>query len=207
MKNFKNFHEHLINKYGVSKKVILIFAIALMSSVSFGQSMFDKYEDMKDVSSGVINQKMFSMIASIDIDMDDPESQQYMDMVKKITGLKVFTTGDSKISAEMKATVDKYLKTSELEELMRMKDGEQTVKFYVKEGSDENHVKELLMFVSGLKELTKDQNIEVNGKKREFETVLLSLTGDIDLRQVSKITNQMDIPGGEQLKKAGEKKQ
>jgi len=62
------------------------------------------------------------------------------------------------------------------------------------------------MFITGLKELTKDQNIEINGKKREFETVVMTLTGDIDLRQVSKITNQMDIPGGEQLKKAGEKK-
>ncbi|WP_179339576.1 DUF4252 domain-containing protein [Winogradskyella ludwigii] len=189
------------------KKLIVIMALIVAPFMSGAQSIFDKYEDMNEVASVIVNQKMFSMIASIDIDMDDPESQQYMDMVKKITGLKVFTTGDSKISADMKATVDKYLKSSELEELMRMKDGGQTVKFYVKEGSDENHVKELLMFVSGLKELTKDQNIEINGKKREFETVLLSLTGDIDLRQVSKITNQMDIPGGEQLKKAGEKKQ
>ena len=62
------------------------------------------------------------------------------------------------------------------------------------------------MFITGLKEMTKDQNIEINGKKREFETVVMTLTGDIDLRQVSKITNQMDIPGGEQLKKAGDKK-
>lgn len=105
----------------------------------------------------------------------------------------------------MKSTVDKYLKSSALEELMRIKDGDQTVKFYVKEGKDENHVKELLMFVTGLKELTEGKDIEINGKKREIETVLLTLTGDIDLRQVSKITNQMDIPGGDQLKKAGEK--
>ena len=89
---------------------------------------------------------------------------------------------------------------------MRFKDGEQTVKFYVKEGKDENHVKELLMFMTGLKEMTEGQDIEINGKKRVFETVVLSLTGDIDLRQVSKITNSMNIPGGEQLKKAGDKK-
>lgn len=189
------------------KKLIVIIALITAPMLSEAQSIFDKYEDMKDVASVIVNQKMFSMIASIDVDMDDPEAQQYMDMVKKITGLKVFTTGDDKISADMKATVDNYLKSSDLEELMRIKDGEQTVKFYVKEGKDENHVKELLMFVSGLKELTKDQNIEINGKKREFETVLLSLTGDIDLKQISKITNQMDIPGGEQLKKAGDKKQ
>ena len=188
------------------KKVIVIIALILAPVVSGAQSIFDKYEDMPEVASVIVNQKMFSMIASIDIDMDDPEAQAYMDMVKKITGLKVFTTGDEKISADMKATVNKYLKSSELEELMRIKDGDQTVKFYVKEGKDENHVKELLMFVSGLKEVMDGEGIEINGKKREIETVLLSLTGDIDLRQVSKITNQMDIPGGDQLKKAGDKK-
>jgi len=90
---------------------------------------------------------------------------------------------------------------------MRIKDGDQTVKFYVKEGKDENHVKELLMFVNGLKEVTKDSNIEINGKKREIETVLLSLTGDIDLRQVSKLTNKMNVPGGKHLEKAGKDKE
>ena len=206
MKNSINFHEYKNSINKMSKKVIVIIALVLAPMLSGAQSIFDKFEDMPEVASVVVNQKMFSMIASIDVDMDDPEAQEYMDMVKKITGLKVFTTGDDKVSAEMKATVTKYLKSSDLEELMRIKDGDQTVKFYVKEGKDENHVKELLMYVSGLKEMTKDQNIEINGKKREFETVLLSLTGDIDLRQVSKITNSMDIPGGEQLKKAGEKK-
>jgi hypothetical protein len=187
------------------KKLIVIAALIIAPMLSGAQSIFDKYEDMKEVTSIVVTQKAFRMLATIDLDVDDPEAKEFMEMVKKITGLKVFTTGDEKISADMKSTVDKYLKSSALEELMRIKDGEQTVKFYVKEGKDENHVKELLMFVSGLKEITEGQDIEINGKKREIETVLLTLTGDIDLRQVSKITNQMDIPGGDQLKKASEK--
>ncbi|APY09383.1 hypothetical protein BWZ20_14185 [Winogradskyella sp. J14-2] len=187
------------------KKLIVIIALILAPMLSGAQSIFDKYEDMKDVTSIVVTQKAFRMLATIDLDVDDPEAKEFMEMVKKITGLKVFTTGDQKISADIKNTVDKYLKSSDLEELMRIKDGEQTVNFYVKEGKDENHVKELLMFVSGLKELTEGQDIEINGKKREIETVLLTLTGDIDLRQISKLSSQMDIPGGDQLKKAGEK--
>lgn len=187
------------------KNLFLALAFITAPLLTQAQSIFDKYEDMPNVASVVVNQKMFQMVAAIDIDMDDPEAQAYMDAIKKITGLKIFTTDSEKISADMKATVDKYLKKSDLEELMRIKDGQQTVKFYVREGKDENHVKELLMFVSGLKEVTKGQNIEINGKKREFESVLLTLTGDIDLRQVSKIANQMDIPGGEQLKKASKK--
>ena len=187
------------------KKVILIFAVALMSSVSFGQSMFDKYEDMKDVSSGVINQKMFSMLATIDIDLDDPDAQKFMEMAKKIESVKILSTGNSKISANMKADAEGHINKANLSELMRFKDGDQTVKFYVKEGKDDNHVKELFMLISGLKELTKDSSIEINGEKREFETVVVSITGDIDLREISKITSAMNVPGGKNLEKVGKK--
>lgn len=184
------------------KKLVVIAVLALMPIVSFGQSIFDKYEDQEGVTSVIVNQKMFSMLAGINIDLDDPEAQQFLEMAKKITGLKVFTTGDEAVSKDMNATVASYLKGSSLQELMRIKDGDQTVKFYVKEGKDENHVKELLMFINGLKEVTKGADIEINGKKREIETVLLSLTGDIDLRQISKLTSNMNVPGGEHLKKA-----
>jgi hypothetical protein len=145
------------------------------------------------------------MLGTMGMDVDDPEMKEYVEMVKNITGFKVFTTGDETISTDMKSTVSKYLKSSDLEELMRIKDGEQTVKFYVKEGKDENHVKELLMFVTGLKDITDGEGIEINGKKREFETVIMTLTGDVDLRQISKIASQFDMPGGDQLKKAGKK--
>lgn len=187
------------------KKLVLILAVILAPFATSAQSIFDKYEDLEDVTTVVVNKKMFSMLAKMGIEADDPESQQIIDMAKKITGLKVFTTGDEKISSDMKATVAKYLKSSSLEELMRVKDGDQTVKFYIKEGKDENHVKELLMFVNGIKEMTQGQNIEINGKKREIETVLLTLTGDIDLRQIAKLTDGMNVPGGDQLKKVKEK--
>ena len=187
------------------KKLAVILAIALAPVVTFGQSIFDKFEDMDGVTSVIVNQKMFKMLADLNIQTDDPEAQEVMNMVNKITGLKVLTTGDEKISADMNSTVSSYLKSSNLQELMRIKDGDQTVKFYVKEGKDDNHVKELLMFVNGLKELTKGQDITINGQKREIETVLLSLTGDIDLRQISKLTSKMNMPGGDQLKKVNEK--
>lgn len=189
------------------KKLVLILAIIVTPLMSFAQGgLFDKYEDMEGVGSGVVNSKMFEMIASIDIDMDDPEAAAMFEMVKKIKSLKFLTTGDKAISANMAADVNKYIRSSQLEELMRFKDGEQNVKFYVREGSNPNQVKELLMFVSGLDELTKDQNITINGEKREIETVIVSLLGDIDLREISKLTKSMNIPGGEHLKKAGDKK-
>ncbi|MBT8265879.1 MAG: DUF4252 domain-containing protein [Bacteroidia bacterium] len=188
------------------KKLVVIIAILVAPIAAMAQdSLFDKYEDNAEVSSVVFTQKVFRMLAELKIELDDPDAKEVLDMASNITGLKVLTTGDPTVSAQMKADVERYLKTSKLEELMRVKDGDQTVKFYVREGKDDNHVKELLMFVTGLKEVMKDQDITINGEKRELETVLLSLTGDIDLRQVSKLANKMDVPGGKHLEKAKDK--
>jgi hypothetical protein len=71
---------------------------------------------------------------------------------------------------------------------MRVKDGDQKIKFYVQSGRDEFHVSELLMLVRG--RLSSD------------ETVLLSLNGDIDLRTLAVLTDQLNVPGGKQLEKA-----
>jgi len=188
-------------KFKAMKKVSIIMALILMPVLASAQSVFDKYEDVKGVTSVVANQKMISMIISMGIDLNNPQAQETLNMVKKLTGMKVFTTGDEKVSADMLATVNSYLKSGNLQELMRVKDGDQTVKFYVKEGKDENHVTELLMFMTGMNELTKNSDVNINGKKLEVETVLLSLTGDIDLRKIGEITNGMNVPGGDQLKK------
>ena len=188
------------------KKLVLILAIAILPVASFAQSIFDQFEDLDGVTSVVVNQNMFKLLSKIDVETNDPESQDYINMIQNLTSLKVLTTGDEAISAKMKSEVDRYLNKAKLQELMRVKDGEQTVKFYIKEGKNEDHVSELLMFITGLKEVTKDSNVTINGQKREFETVLLTLTGDIDLKQISKLTNKMDIPGGNQLEKAGKEK-
>jgi len=188
------------------KKLVLILALAILPIVSMAQSIFDQFEDLDGVTSVVVNQNMFKLLSKIDVETNDPESQDYINMIENLTSLKVLTTGDEAISAKMKSEVDRYLNKAKLQELMRVKDGEQTIKFYIKEGKNEDYVSELLMFITGLKEVTKDSNVTINGQKREFETVLLTLTGNIDLKQISKLTNKMDIPGGKQLEKAGKEK-
>ncbi|MEH6514920.1 MAG: DUF4252 domain-containing protein, partial [Maribacter arcticus] len=78
--------------------------------------------------------------------------------------------------------------SSKLEELMRVKDKDVNVKFYIREGAKKDHVTELLMFVSGL------DNVEIGNHGRKLETVLVSLTGDIDLNKIGSITNKMNLP-------------
>lgn len=179
------------------KKYILIAAMAVLPLSGFSQSIFDKFEDSDEVSSVIVNKNMFNLLVKMDVDVDDPEAQDFMNIAKSLSGLKVFITEDKAVSADMQATVDKYLKSSSLEELMRVKDKETNVKFYVKNGKDEDHVSELLMFVTGI------DNVDVEINDRKIETVLLTLTGDIDLTKIGSLTKKMNLP--EELNKAEKK--
>lgn len=172
--------------------------MALIPLVGIAQSDFDRFEDIDGVSAVIVNKNMFNLLSKMNIDVDDPEAKEYMEIAQNITGLKVFITEDKAVSQDMAATVTKYLKSSKLEELMRVKDKEANIKFYVKNGKDENHVSELLMFVTGMK------NVDVEVNDRKIETVLLTLTGDIDLTKIGALTRKMDLP--QELNKIEKKK-
>ena len=197
---------NLINiKSNTMKKqiIIAVMAILMMPLTGFSQNIFEKYSDHDNVSYVSIKPKMFQMLAKIDIDTDDAEAKAYIDMVNSITSFKTMATDDKAIASEIAKWVSS--RSNSLEELMEVKDEGVTMKFYVKEGKDEDHVSELLMFINGLDAVMKDSDITVNGKKRSIETVVISLTGDIDLNQVSKLTQKMDLPGGKELEKKSKK--
>ncbi len=179
------------------KKTLIICTLALLPLTGFSQSLFDKYEDLDNVTSVVVNKSMFNLLSKIEVEVDDPEAKDFMDIAQSVNSLKVFTTEDKGVGSDMKTSVDKYLKSASLEELMRIKDKDANVKFYIKSGKDDDHVSELLMFVTGMK------NVDVDIDGRRFETVLLSLTGDIDLNKINSLTKKMNLP--EELNEAGKK--
>ena len=176
------------------RKLILIVAVAISPVFGFSQSIFDRYENMDNVGTVIVNKGMIDLVSKIGNMTEDPEAQEFAEVAEGINGIKVFITEDKGIASDMSATVKKYLKSSSMEELMRVKDKDVNVKFYIKNGKDEDHVRELLMFVSGMKDI----DVDVNGRK--FETVLVSMTGDIDLNKIGAITNKMNLPND--LKKA-----
>ncbi len=179
------------------KNYIVLAILALSPLFGQSQSVFDKFEDLDNVTSVIVNKNMFNLLMKMDVDVDDPEAKEFMDIAKSLNGLKVFVTEDRKVSADMQATVDRYLRSSSLEELMRVKDKDANVKFYIKNGKDDNHVSELLMFVTGI------SNSDVSINDRKIETVLLTLTGDIDLTKIGSLTKKMNLP--EELNKAEKK--
>ena len=101
-------------------------------------------------------------------------------------------SSSAKVSAEMKSTVASYLKTNPLEELMRVSEDGKKVNIYVKSGASENIVKELLMFIE-------------DPTSKDKQAIVMSLTGSFNLDEISALTEKMNLPGGNELKKASKK--
>ena len=86
------------------RKSIVVFVIMLLPTFFFGQAAFDKFDGQDDVTSVIVNKKMFQMMGSVKMDNKDKETQQYLNLIKKLDNLKVFTTNSTRVTAEMKAT-------------------------------------------------------------------------------------------------------
>ncbi len=177
------------------KKLAVIIALVLAPLAGFAQAgAFDSYEDEKGVTAVVVTKNMFKLLAEIDLESNDPEVKEYLELVNNLENIKIYITDKPEISKRMTADVARYISSAKgLNELMRVKDDGKNIKFYAREGKSENFVSELLMFLDG----------KVDGKD---STIIMSITGNIDLKKISKLTKDLDVPGSDQLKNI-EKKQ
>lgn len=80
------------------RKVILIIALVLVSNTFFAQSVFDKFDNQDDITTVIVNKKMFTMLSKVDA--KDKQSQQYINLIKKLDNLKVFVTSNTKKEAK-----------------------------------------------------------------------------------------------------------
>ena len=176
------------------KKIALIIALAIAPMLTWAQNAFDSFENEKDVSSVVVTKNMFKLLSKMDLNSSDPEAQAYLKMVNDLDNIKIFTTDNPLVAQKMDDAVAKYISSSKsLGELMRVKEDGKNIRFYSKDGKNENYVSELLMHLDGL----------VEGKPT---TIIMSITGNIDLKQISKLTEDLKVPGSEQLKDIDKKK-
>jgi len=176
------------------KKIALIIALMVAPLLVNAQNAFASFENADDVSSFVATKKMFKLLSKMDFDSNDPEVKEYLDLINNLENVRIFTTENPSVGKKMDDAVASYISSnSSLSELMRVNDDGKNVKFYSKEGKNDNFVTELLMHLTGT----------MDGKPR---TVVMSITGNIDLKKVSKLTKDLNVPGSEELKNIDKKK-
>ncbi|MGB0890898.1 MAG: DUF4252 domain-containing protein [Flavobacteriaceae bacterium] len=162
------------------KKVLILIALVIAPAVSFGQSVFDKLEDMNEVSSVVINKDAFEILSKFKIETDDNnEGVRIFKMIQNLNEFKSFSTEDEATATTMEKMVNSVIKSKKLTQLMRVKDKDSRVKIYVDATKNKEIVNEVVMFIKGIKKHT-------DGKS---EAVVVSLTGKINMNQLSELAD------------------
>lgn len=167
--------------------LILLIGFMGLPSIASAQDdaisrFFDGYVEQEGFTSIRISQRMFSLIA--DLDKSEKDVQE---TVNRLTGLYMLAADSAtleKKGLELYQEAVATMKNKTYEELMSIRDGGERIEFYILESGNKDRVEELLMLVGG-----------------EHTFFLLSITGEISLRQIAKLADSMEIEGLEHLEK------
>ena len=163
------------------KKIILIITLVITSSVFYGQSIFDKLEEMDGVSSVVISKDAFEILSKFNFEIDEGNNEisEVFKMIDDLNEFKTFSTDKPDIAVTMEAMVKNSVKDQKMKELMMLKEDDSKVWIYVKSTSNKDLVSQVLMLVKGIDKKT-------NGIS---EAMIVSLSGSIDINKMSRLVD------------------
>lgn len=173
------------------KKVIAGAVMMVMSLMAQAQSdaiskFFTKYQNDESFSQVTVSSKMFNLFTNMEV--QSKEDQEVLNAISKLKGLRILAKEQTRDSRALYKEAMAMIPAKEYEELMTVRDKDKDMKFFIKETSP-GKISELVM---------------VAGGNEEF--MVLSLFGEIDLKQVSKMGMKMDVDGLKNLEKLNEKK-
>lgn len=158
------------------------------------QSIFDNYQTNDRVTYVSISPEMFSMLAKLNIDVEDPEAQEFIELVTQIKTFKMLKTDDPVISITFSDWTQVYVNENKLVELMQVREEETSINFYALKSDHEHIVDELVMLVQ-------DDSVFSDRNKVELKTIVLLIQGSIDLHRIVSLTQKFDLPARDELKK------
>lgn len=141
---------------------------------------FNKYAADERFTTVFISPKLFQMVAKIAV--DDPEWEQYREVIRDLGGLRILSSDNIDNSMKLYQEVFQKLPKKEYEELLTVRDGEEHVRFMIRQTGEV--ISELLLLVAAPDDFT-----------------MISFLGKIDLGKISSLAKSMDIEGIEHLQK------
>lgn len=166
------------------KKIIILIAFIVAPMFANAQSIFDSLEDMDGVDMVIVTKDAFELLnkfKSKDIKSDGNEVMQAFEIINDLKEFKMFSTSNLEIASKMEKMVNSSIKSSNLTQLMRIKQDDSRIKIYVKATKNKDYVSEVLMFIKGIDKQTKGMS----------EAMVMSLTGNIDINKMSDFTDKI----------------
>ena len=181
------------------KKQFIRLFLLIFPFITSGQSIFEKFQNNKNVTSISITPKMFQMLGSMAISSNDPESIYLKEIINEIKSFNALITSSYDIITQMTKWVESTSKKEDIDKIFSISEEKIEMNIYAKDGQETGGLKTILIFSKGLS--TKQINSDNNAKK--IEAFLLLVEGNISVENISKLIGKMNLPGSDQLKKAG----
>ncbi len=166
------------------KRIIIFYVMAIitvnMMSQSPADKIFDKYSGAEGFTTVYITKYMFDLFRDME---NNNVSDEMQEAISRLNSIKILATDDdpsTKTSINLYDEVMKNLPQAEYKELMVVKEKNENVRFLVRE--KDNKVIELLLLVGS-----------------PDESAMISIQGDIDMKNIAKITRSLNIEGMEKL--------
>lgn len=173
------------------KKIIAVVTIVTLTTGAYAQGdaitkFLNKYATDETFSTQVtISSKMFSLFTNLDV--DSPEDKEVLEAISKLKGLRILGKENTSDARSLYKEASGIMLQNNYEELMSYREKDKDMKFYITEKSP-GKISELVM---------------VSGSATDF--MVMTLFGEIDLKQVSRIGKKMNVHGLEHLERIEDK--
>jgi len=156
------------------KNLTTLFTFLIFTSVSFGQSIIDKYysdlEDREDATTVYVSQAMFELTAKFDIDSDNEDFNEIQDFIKSVKSFNLVKVPNLDAPKQMYISgTGKMNKTHT--ELVRVKDEGNLISVYIDEENEVIYELAVIGVVEG-------------------DFLAASLIGEMDLDLITKFINK-----------------
>lgn len=173
-------------------KKILTITFMLASLMAFKvqaqedaiSKFFGKYVDDPSFTQVTVTSRMFGLFANLDA--EDEEDKELMEAISNVKGLRILAKDSAANGRALYKEAFNTIPAKDYDELMSIREKDSDMKFLIKE--KDGVIAELLMLMGG-----------------DNEFFMLSLVGEINLNQISKLSRTMDIDGFDKLGKIDEK--
>ncbi len=167
-----------------------IFPMLLLAQNAPVDKLFDKYAGKDGFTTVYITKYMFQMFRNTE-GMDSKEMDEFSQVLGKLNSIKILAVEDESYLQEDLNFYDEIMKELPREkynELMVVKEKDSDVVFLARE--EKGVIVELLLIVSG---------------ENAADNVLISIQGEIDLKNIAKLSKGMGINGFENLEELEDK--
>ena len=170
-------------------KKLIVLALVVVAVQAQAQDaitkFFSKYQNDESFSNVTVSSRMFSLFT--DMEVTSPEDKEVINAISKLKGLRILAKEDARNARELYKEAFTLIPSKDYEELMTVRDKDADMKFLIKDDG-KGKISELLMVMGG---------------NNDF--MILSLFGEIDLKQISKLGRKMDIGGLDKLENMDKK--